>query len=359
MRARAEERKEEASVIHPFRVFLSYAHEDSDLANRAAQVLADAGLVPLWDRDIRPGTPFPDAIKGLVARAHLFMPIITEHAAKRPWVHQETGYAMALNIPVLPVAVDTVPGEMVAQLQAIVVRPDLADFGERLAAVNLERVVASPPSNPQAMVEVTTFTERRTELLAQYARQVMELGTYGRVRQRAALSSYSIPDVNTSHALWALREGDVQRSSYQRHLQREERRALELHARHAGCDLIVDPAFSLERHVETVTKARLWILAKFLRDMPDDKVRIVLSSRAREGNLTIVGDWFSAESMSPHPTEGHRQTVFSWHAPTVLQTVRRFDEEFAEQCAECPEGIATRQGALARIDEILAGWAPS
>jgi hypothetical protein len=78
-----------------------------------------------------------------------------------------------------------------------------------------------------------------------------------------------------------------------------------------------------------------------------------MTPRAREANLTLVSDWFSAESMSPKPGEGHRHTVFTWHAPTVLQTLRRFDEEFEELCEESPDG-PTRQAALVRIGAILA-----
>ena len=342
---------------YPYRVFLSYAHEDGDLAAMAAQALTGMGLNPVWDRDIRPGAPFTDAIKGFIAHSHIFMPLITGHSALRPWVHQETGYAMALNIPILPVALAAVPGEMAAQLQAMVVKDDLSDFTQRLAAVDLGQVVHAPHTNPSTMLEVTTWSEKRTELLASYGRQVLQLGASGRVQQRAALSSFSIPNKSLTHALWALREGANRRSNYQRQLQRAEREVLEQHARAAGCDLIIDPTFSLARHGEESTKARLWILKQFLEDMPDDKVRVVCSRRAREGNLTVVGDWFSAESMSPDPVEGHRQTVFDWHAPTVLQVLQRFQADFVEECLEC-NSDASRGKAIADIEGILGGWKP-
>ena len=47
--------------------------------------------------------------------------------------------------------------------------------------------------------------------------------------------------------------------------------------------------------------------------MPDDKVKIVITARARDGNLTIVGDWFVAESLTPRTGLGYKQTIFSWH----------------------------------------------
>lgn len=43
---------------------------------------------------------------------------------------------MALNIPVLPVAINSVPGEIVSQLQAIVVKNDFSDFADWKQACN-------------------------------------------------------------------------------------------------------------------------------------------------------------------------------------------------------------------------------
>jgi hypothetical protein len=345
--------KVQRPMFYPFRVFISYSHEDRALAQAAAEALVAMGLAPVWDMHIRPGAPFTEAIKGLIHHAHIFMPIITEHASHRPWVHQETGYAMALNIPILPIAVDTVPGEMAAQLQAVVVCADFSDFAERLASVDLEQVVSQPAASALRDVEVTSYAENRAEMLARCAQRVIEMGAFGRVRQRAALSTFSIPDRAPGDPIWAKREGDVQRSAFYHNLQRAERRILEQHARQAGCDLIIDPEFSLERNGPSATRTRLEILLKFIESMPDALLRVVMTPRAREANLTLIGDWFSAESMSPKPGEGHRQTVFTWHAPTVLQTLRAFDDEFAELCAESPEG-ATRQAAIARIGAILA-----
>jgi len=227
--------------VHRFRVFVSYSHEDRQLARKVVDALREKNVLPIWDDDIRPGAPFSDAIKGLISHAHLFMPIITPNAQQRPWVHQETGYAMAINIPVLPVAVNSLPSEMTAQLQAITVKDDFSDVAERLAEVDIERVVFPPPSRPTSIVEVADWPETRTELIAQYANQVMELGDHGYVRQRGALSSFCIPDKGVDDPVWALREGKYARSHYYHTLQREERRTLELHARERGCSLIINP----------------------------------------------------------------------------------------------------------------------
>jgi hypothetical protein len=210
--------------MHRFRVFLSYLHEDRELARQVVNVLEAMGLEPVWDRDIHPGSPFTDAIKGLIAHAHVFMPLVTENSQKPPWVHQETGYAMALDIPVLPLAVGNLPGEMIAQLQAIRVEPDLSDLEQRLREVNVEEVVFPPPQRSRAIVQVADWPETRAELMARSADRVAQLGQYCYLRQRGALSSFSIPDRHIDDPVWDAREGDRKRSPYYRSLLRQERR---------------------------------------------------------------------------------------------------------------------------------------
>ncbi|MBN1418048.1 MAG: hypothetical protein JXP34_04690 [Planctomycetes bacterium] len=84
-----------------------------------------------------------------------------------------------------------------------------------------------------------------------------------------------------------------------------------------------------------------------------DRVEICIRPRPREGSLTIIGDWFVAESRVPRPG-GYRQTIFSWHAPTVLRAVRRFDEQFDALYArrESP-GRSSRDAAVARIQQEI------
>jgi hypothetical protein len=57
--------------MDPFRVFVTYSHEDRDLAERVTEFLQKKGLTPIWDKNIRPGTAFAGAIKSLFAHAHI------------------------------------------------------------------------------------------------------------------------------------------------------------------------------------------------------------------------------------------------------------------------------------------------
>jgi hypothetical protein len=340
---------------YPYRVFLAYSHEDRILLNDAIEVLENNGLIPLCDNNIVGGKSFTDEIKRMITHAHIFLPLINASSALRPWVHQETGYALAMNIPILPVAVGQVPGEMTAQLHAIMVREDFSDFPQKVTAQDLENLVMNNPHAEITTLWVTAWAEERTRLLEEYASWVSNLHFSGRVRQRAALSSFSIPDANTSEEIWKQRDGNVLNSPFYHDLLHKERKAFQIHAEQCGCDLLIDPDFCLERNGREATNIRLKILLEFLKNKKMIKdIRVAVSPIAREPNLTIIGDWFSAESFNPKPGESHSRTVFCRHAPTVLGQVRLFDERFDAILAQQMSSTAdSRDWAIGYISKIL------
>jgi len=340
---------------YPYRIFIAYSHEDRVLLENAVKVLEENGYHSLCDKNIMVGKPFTDEIKKMIAHAHIFLPLLTENSSLRPWVHQETGYALAMNIPVLPVAVGTAPGEMTAQLHAVAVCDDFSDFPQKVSAQDIENLVMHNPTEEITNLWVTAWAEERTKLLGEYASWVSNLHYYGRVRQRAALSSFSIPDADAQDEIWKLRDGNVSYSKYYHNLQHIERQALQVHAEKSGCDLLIDPDFCLERHGAEATRTRLEILLDFLKDRDHiQDIRVVISEKAHQANLTFIGDWFSAESFSPKVGESHSRTIFCRHAPTVLSQMRLFDDQFNKMLSQqgsSPE--ASRDWAIGYISEIL------
>ncbi len=353
-------------AMYPYRVFICYAHEDADLVCRIDQALTDLGLRPTYDKSIDPGTSFTEDIKRKITHAHLFVPVLTEHTQReRPWVHQETGYAVALNVPVLPIAVEgSLPTGVISQLQAITIpaEADVELIVERLRRGRIEQRVSSISKNFRDMVEIAEWIEDRTRMLGAYSRWVMEeeRGESTGLRQRGALSSFCLPNAPPGDPIWARRDGELKRPPSLHPLQAEERKALEAHARNGRCDLIVDPTIPYKGHGMAARKVRLEILRDALRSMQEDgiNVRIVTSEMARGGNLTIVGDWFVAESIVPRP-DGYRQTIFKWHGPTVLEAIRQFDDQFEYLCKQAKlEGSGVLgpepDKAMKLLDEIIA-----
>ncbi len=317
-----------------FRVFISYAHADKPLIQKMVQIIEGLGLQPIWDIDINPGKPFTDEIKELIARSHLFFPVITENSQERPWVHQETGFAIALNIPVLPISIGNVPSEMIATIQSVAVHEDLSDLADRLNEINLMQLVDPNPRRPYGAVEVAEWPEERAKIISENAQWMIDLDEYGMVRQQARFSAFSVPDRPISHPIWNERDGNSVKSDYLRHLQRTERQIVEQHARSAGCKMIIDPhAGTFDTQGEGAHKARLSVLLDFIQSMPPGLLQIVISPHAQETNLLVIGDHFMAESKAARPG-GYLQTICYTHPPTVLQRLRKFDHLFAELQAE-------------------------
>jgi hypothetical protein len=348
--------------MYPFRVFISYAHEDKSLARELHDLLGDLGLVPLWDALIEAGTGFNDAIKTMITSAHVVVPLLTANSQRRPWLHQEIGFAIGRNVPVLPVAVGVLPGEMIAELHAIGVER-LADLKSRLTEEAFEAVVL--PVNPPALTTaVANHPEERLSLLVEHAERLLGQRRRARLRQRAPLSSFSIPNSDLGDRVWEEFDDDRQRTPFVRELLLRERRAMERLAQDSGCSLILSPELDFPRSESAASpsrcrarRVRLEWLGRSLEGMTDDQVKVVFSPAAGEGNWTILGDAVSAESQVSRPGLDWRQTLFVTHPPAVLRALRRFDHDLKIFAPRERTETSSRREALRRIAEALRACA--
>lgn len=350
-----------------YRVFISYSHEDAGLARMMAAALTAIDLIPMWDKDFKYGHGFHQQIKAYISHAHVFLPIVTEGAAARGWVNQEIGYAMALRIPVLPIAVGTAPGEMIGDLHAVELPQGAGEqtadeqtpriLRGKLRPEDFEDLVSDYEQHSLALFECAEEMEKRAEMLAQYCNSVTQLGYSGDVRQKGELSSFQIPWQRIRHAVWRDRYLPGERSLYQREVLRAERKALVTHARKASCRLIVSPRGNHKKYEPPARIVRLKTLSDFLDPEQNADVDVqVAFSREKFGpqSLTIVGDWFSAESVSA-TGGGYRHTVFTRHAPTVAVKAAEFDQEFEELLAESGWTAETsRAEAVEEIKQVIA-----
>lgn len=122
-----------------FSVYISCMYDDIMIAKKIIKLLKKNrinGICPTLDRR---GEPIK--IKELISQSDVFMPIITKHSLERLWVSQEIGYAMALNIPVLPIAIGQLPHEVIRELHAIWMEKDLTGSDERLSLEIIENLV--------------------------------------------------------------------------------------------------------------------------------------------------------------------------------------------------------------------------
>ncbi len=347
---------ERVTGTYPFRVFISYTHEDKTLIQQVDAILRENGLVPVWDQDIRPGKYFTDEIKRQIATAHVFMPLITAHSRTRPWVHQEIGFANGIDIPVLAIALDTLPEGMIAGIQALDLHGDLSALSHRLKEARIDGLVlpVDHQSELQRLAvssEVADFPEQRTELLLRHARGIPGPA---RVRQRAMFSSFSLPSGGPDDPQWAPMRHGAYGSDYFRDLLSQERRVLEGHAREGGCSLILHPFVSPGGAESGLHRAQLALLSAFLDSMPAEKFTVAISETGIAGNLTLIGDWMLAAVVPPQPGRHYRGTFFTRHAPTVLRRLSEFDAELKMHLDRSgTPAHGSRDVAISRIQDML------
>jgi hypothetical protein len=339
-----------------FRVFISYSHEDQPLVESIAAMLTRNGLQPMWDRNFAYGQGFHEQIKKFIAHAHVFLPVLTKTADARKWVHQEIGYSMALHIPVLPIAVEELPGEMIQQIHALRLEGnDPETLSKHLSKEVIEALIERHASSFSALYECADLPKDRARMMTCYADDVFALGVQDVVRQKGALSSFHIPTETVGHPIWRRRYGKAERSEGHYRHQRQERLALQRHAQVAGCKLIINPGLKYEGYGPDARLCRLESLLKFLKEMNDTHCWVAI----QEGmdpriSITILGNWFTAESLAGSGGKGYRQTIFTRHAPTIMEKIDNFDAEFDELLAAAGvKPIDSRKAAINILDKEI------
>lgn len=340
------------------RVFISYSHDDKELARTIAAVLKKNGMAALYDKKgMHAGAGFPQQIINFISHTHIFMPLLTKTALRRPWVQQEIGYAVAMRVATVPVAIDCEPGEFLYGVQAIHLKcVDKAKLEKRLTRQALDTCLQeSPLGGP--LYECGAMTEDRAKLLTQYAQAVTHMGGSGVVRQSGGFSSFHIPDEPLDDSVWKRRYGKRHQSDFHPAALREERMALTEHARIKGCRLIIDPDLNFSFYGGDARRTRLQCLLHFLQDKTVQSCQVALARLPVNESITIVGDWFAAHSISSRIGQGYRHTIFTRHAHTIASMIKDFDERFSLHLNSLPEG-QSRDHAIAEIESRIAALPP-
>jgi hypothetical protein len=340
-----------------YRVFISYSRADRALVERIAEIITDLGLTPMWDRGLEAGSSFSEQIRRYIAHAHLFLPFITQASENRNWVQQEIGYAVALSVPIIPLTSGVTPGEMLRELHAIEIRSDIEELRSLLSWAKVDTIVQRYRQGCRALYQCADYSSDRAEMMAAYCDDVISLGYTAIVRQKGGLSSFHIPNRHINHPEWGKRYGGKRDEPDHNRLKRQERIALEKHTRGKGCKLMINPYLTYEYWGPEARLSRLRNLIEFLVSMDDKTCAVAIhpSMTASEG-VTILGDWFYAESVASEIGRGYRQTIFSRHAPTILNRIENFDEEFEELLRGA--GVRedeSRRAAIALMEELIRG----
>jgi len=336
------------------RIFISYSHKDREIAGRIARALEANKIEPLWDENLIPGTGFHEQIKDYISQSHILMPLLTESSSERGWVHQEIGYAMALHIPVFPVTTeDIAPGGMLQMIQAMKIVNDEQILTKLLNRVTFQALLNSIRSVP--LFECAHLPEERSRMMADYCTKVISINRSGIVRQKGGLSSFHIPSACTLKQVWNDRYYPENRSDFHKYLQRNERLTLEKHAEKQGCRLIISPAYATQGRSPLSARTRLQSLIDFLKSPAGEKSVVgIQNNPTNKESLTIVGDWFLAESVSFKEGDGFTNTFFTRDVTEIMRRIDDFDCELEDilEGSGCREEDS-RRIAIEKLAELV------
>lgn len=319
---------------HKIRIFISYSRPDKELIKKVVSVLQGNHITVLWDENLMGGTGFHDQIKDYISHAHIFMPILTRESSTRGWVHQEIGFAMAMNIPVFPLTTEEIePGGMLQMIQAVKISEDLSILREQLNPVKFQALLKNTKQVP--LYQCANLPEERTRMMAAFANNIVYTGNFGLVRQKGGLSSFHIPIDPIRRKVWNDRYYPEVKSDYHKTLQREERLALQNHAEKVGCRLILNPDYAYVNRNPVAAKTRINSLIEFLEgDALPECIVALQKEKTDKQSLTIVGDWFMAESVSFKDGDGYMNTFFTRNASEIKRRIEDFDCELEDLLEE-------------------------
>lgn len=321
----------------PIRIFVSYSTEDRQLVESLIRLLEQEGMSVLWSKKLSVGEAFDEEIKRFIAHAHVFMPVLTESALSRGWVQQEIGYALGLHVPVFPVTKDTIlPGGMLQKQHAVCLSDDPEVLKSQLSKATFESLVKR--SNLPAIYTKALRSESRAEMICEYANVVSNLGEYGLIRQKGGLSSFHIPKQSIKHKIWDERYFPEKRTDFHKEQQHNERLALQSHADQKAVRLIINPQYGVAGRDPISANARLVTLIDFLEQHPNEVVISIDETPNISESITILGDWFLAESVSLKEGDGFTNTFFTRNTAEIHKRIVEFESEMQYNLEQCGFG---------------------
>ena len=300
------------------------------------------------------GTGFDERIQDYISQSHIFLPLLTKSSSERGWVHQEIGYAIALHIPVFPLTTENIlPGGMLQRIQATKVEDNEQHLVKLLTPENFQKLIDK--IKPVPLFECAHLSDERSIMMANYSNKVASINKYGLVRQKGGLSSFHIPEASILKKVWIERYYPEIRSDFHKKVQRDERIALQQHAEKEGVRMIIDVEYAIRKRSRLSAITRINTLIEFLNSPAGhNSVVAFLNNSEKRESLTIVGDWFVAESVSFKEENGFTNTFFSRNISEILRRTNDFESELEDLLKESGwHESESRDKAIDKLTELV------
>lgn len=125
--------EDEASTI---RVFLSYSHNDREVAGEIKNRLEAHGLeVFLAHEDIEPNVEWEEEIFRRLKECDLFIPIFSHNFKESKWTDQETGIALGDDKMIISTSIDLAPYGFLGRKQALNLGESIPDSCDTIVEI--------------------------------------------------------------------------------------------------------------------------------------------------------------------------------------------------------------------------------
>ncbi len=121
------------------KIFISYAHKDREnVGELKRRLIFKHGFdVFVAHDDIAVSTEWMTAIISEFVACEVFIPFLTQRFERSNWTDQETGYALARHVKIIPICAGIVPYGFVQPLQALQYR-DTTDACNKIVVALVE-----------------------------------------------------------------------------------------------------------------------------------------------------------------------------------------------------------------------------
>jgi hypothetical protein len=344
--------------MESYRFFVSYLHEDVQIAEAIAVALRKLGHRLFWDPKIEPSLLFRDVIQREISRTQFFLPLLTSDALRSTWVQQEIGYAIGANVRVVPIVFDTEDNlGMLEGREWLRGRRRFTpgDWHSLFEKQNWGRILRVGHTDQTAVYHYYNNEGDRSKAIEDAAQYVLAEAEpdrgggaekeYVRVFQLSPMTSFSISPNSRL-------QGPYDWCHFR------EQESLARLVEHGGGNLWIAPCYWRKGYRRDVHVDKAQNLRTFLADhQHDGKVNVVVEMSTSGQSELIVGDYWRASSVWGGKT---REMISTWHSPTVLNYRERLEKEFRkrfdEQCKVIKvnhPGATSVEYAMTRLDCLI------
>jgi len=338
-----------------YRFFISYQHEDIEIARKIESFLKDQGHYSYRDEtNLVPGTDITPAITKAISRSHFLLLLGTNGKLwNHAWVQQEIGFALASSVKVIVIFVSknkTIKPHGMIDGNATIKIEQSDDIDEILKKVNWEVILANSRISGSAVFHYINKATERPKLIAEVAHEIKTtISNQVTLRIRSGMSTFSLPKSEQDENWMGI---DTKQCGTWFHI--PERVNVQNLA--GKCYLIIDPNYpeNPDGRNPRIQIAKLTTLRKFLSES-DDNVEVVRKKYSHGEGLIIFGNHWFLQSAAVGPTDSVRSALYTWHAATIDEYCALFDDEFLrlkkeQEDAWLSAGLNSRSYAIVRID---------